>query len=255
MKLPAFFALAVLTFPVFAADDNSNNITSLPPVLRPLEPADSRVFRLPRPSAPAPAVRTVRVAAPMPAASPLPSRLTPTALPPVPFIRTSAIAGLPIPPVAPLPKVAVPKLVLAPVAPAGLAKPDLAPEVQEEVAFYCQKRIGQWTEAEARNLLGTPVRTRAALDEQKKPNGKIFAFRDPTSRYRDLELDFDSRTGNLRTVFVYPSRMTWQDVRRKWKGEVVAADAQSGRKFYSYENRHLDVLVDAQGKVISLGLY
>ena len=28
-----------------------------------------------------------------------------------------------------------------------------------------------------------------------------------------------------------------------------------GRKFYSYVNRRLDVLVDPAGKVISLGLY
>ena len=36
--------------------------------------------------------------------------------------------------------------------------------------------------------------------------------------------------------------------------DVSAADAQ-GRKFYSYTNRRLDVLVDPDGKVISLGLY
>jgi len=41
----------------------------------------------------------------------------------------------------------------------------------------------------------------------------------------------------------------------RWHGDVSAADAPQGRKFYSYANRRLDVLVDAQGKVISLGLY
>src|SRR5262245_34406419 len=207
MKFPAFFALAALTLPVFSADDNSNSST-IPPVLRPLEPADSRVFRLPRPAASTPAVRTIRVASPVPAASPLPKKLSVAALPSLPYVRTATTASLPVPPAAPVPKVVIPKLVLNPVAPTGFAKPDLPAEVQEEVAFYCQKRIGQWTEADARTVLGTPVRNRAALDEQKKPNGRIFAFRDPTSRYRELELDFDSKTGTLRTVFVYPPRMT-----------------------------------------------
>jgi hypothetical protein len=49
--------------------------------------------------------------------------------------------------------------------------------------------------------------------------------------------------------------MTWQDCRRQWGGEVSATEAAKGRKFYSYVDRRLDVLVDSAGKVISLGLY
>jgi hypothetical protein len=49
--------------------------------------------------------------------------------------------------------------------------------------------------------------------------------------------------------------MTWQECRRQWGGEVSATEANKGRKFYSYVDRRLDVLVDAAGKVISLGLY
>ena len=73
------------------------------------------------------------------------------------------------------------------------------------MAFYCQKRIGHWTESDARKLLGSPLRSRSAFDEHKKPNGRIYAFHDPSGQYRELELDFEARTGNLRTVFVYPS--------------------------------------------------
>ena len=36
---------------------------------------------------------------------------------------------------------------------------------------------------------------------------------------------------------------------------VSATEGNKGRVFYSYVNRHLDVLVDHDGKVISLGLY
>ena len=35
----------------------------------------------------------------------------------------------------------------------------------------------------------------------------------------------------------------------------MALLANDGRTFYSYMNRHLDVLVDPSGKVVSLGLY
>ena len=70
-----------------------------------------------------------------------------------------------------------------------------------------------------------------------------------------MELDFDTATGSLRTVFVYPTQMTWQECHARWTGKVTSADAQQGRTFYSYLNRRLDVLVDQKGKVISLGLY
>ena len=43
--------------------------------------------------------------------------------------------------------------------------------------------------------------------------------------------------------------------RSLWNGPVSAADAARGRKFYSYTNRRLDVLVDPTGNVISLGWY
>jgi hypothetical protein len=45
------------------------------------------------------------------------------------------------------------------------------------------------------------------------------------------------------------------ECRRQWGANVSAAEANKGRRFYSYMNRRLDVLVDQGGKVISLGLY
>jgi len=61
--------------------------------------------------------------------------------------------------------------------------------------------------------------------------------------------------GALRAVFMYPAQMTWKECRRLWGMNVNATEAGKGRTFYSYNNRHLDVLVDPDGKVISLGLY
>jgi hypothetical protein len=131
----------------------------------------------------------------------------------------------------------------------------LPPDLQREVAIFCQKLINQWTEEDAEQIFGKPLRSRSSYDEKKQVNGKIYAFNDPSGRYRELELDFEAASGTLRTVFAYPKSLSWQDCRKRWNGEVAEADAKQGRTFYSYLNRRLDVLVDARGKVISLGLY
>ena len=131
----------------------------------------------------------------------------------------------------------------------------LPADLQSESGVFCQKRIGVWTEAKFRELFGSPYRQRPALDEAKTEIGHIYAFSDPSHRYREFELDFDNATGLLRAVYVYPWKMTWQECQRRWGTAVSAAETSQGRKFYSYADRHLDVLVDPNGAVINLGLY
>jgi len=233
MRSSAFIALASVAYAsiatvAVASDERTAPLAGSPPVLRSYEPPDSVVFRLPGPPVVAPVPRKLLTTAPVATASPLPSKLVPDPIPPLPVV--SKPVDMPV-------------------------KPALPDAMLQDVAFYCQKYVGQWKQTDARKLLGAPLRSRAAFDEKQTANGKIYAFRDPTGRYRELELDFDSRTGALRTVFVYPPKLSWQEVHRRWTGEVSAADAQQGRKFYSYANRRMDVLVDAQGRVISLGLY
>ena len=65
----------------------------------------------------------------------------------------------------------------------------------------------------------------------------------------------DSDRPLLRTVIVYPWKMTWMDCRKRWGAAVETTAANKGRTFYSYTNRRLDVLVDQTGNVISFGLY
>ncbi|HJZ99913.1 MAG TPA: hypothetical protein VKE70_25565 [Candidatus Solibacter sp.] len=167
-------------------------------------------------------------------------------------------APVPTPePVAP-PAAPAPELVAAipPKSPPELnRKAFFPPDLQKEVALFCQKLIGQWAVEDAELIFGKASRSRPSFDEKKAVNGRIYSFPDPTGRYRELELDFDQSSGTLRTVFAYPKQMTWQECRKRWNGEVSEADAKQGRTFYSYLNRRLDVLVDARGKVISLGLY
>jgi hypothetical protein len=129
------------------------------------------------------------------------------------------------------------------------------PGFEDDSALFCQTRIGQWTEADARDLLGEAYRQRLALGEDQSETGLILAFGDPTGRYKEMELDFSNDTGVLRGVFAYPWKMTWQECRRLWGARVTARKANQGRTFYSYLNRRLDVLVDPAGAVISLGLY
>jgi hypothetical protein len=141
------------------------------------------------------------------------------------------------------------------VRPKPVAATPAGADFDRDAARFCQKQIGRWKQSDARNLLGKPLRERPALDEKKVVNGRIYAFSDPTGRNKEMELDFDSTTGSLRTVFVYPVQMTWRECLARWSGTVTSADAQLGRTFYSYVNRRMDVLVDQKGKVISLGMY
>jgi hypothetical protein len=134
-------------------------------------------------------------------------------------------------------------------------KPVLPAEFERDAGAFTQKMIGVWSEPDAYNLFGEPLRERVVVDDSEIENGRIYAFSDPTARYREIELDFAKDSGLLRTVFVYPWKMTWTECRKLWGGNVQSAPANKGRTFHSYVNRRLDVLVDSDGKVVSLGLY
>jgi hypothetical protein len=201
----------------------------VPRVLRDTEPADSTVVRLP---GPAPVIP--------PSPPPAPPQVIAKAVEPA--------ARLQPPPSVSLEDPGRPFLRRAP-------RPVYPAEFERDSAMYCQKLINQWTLEDAAMLLGEAHGSRHAFDDQEKENGTIYAFSDPTGHYRQIELDFDAETGSLRTVFGYPWNLTWQECRRLWGANVSAAEANKGRKFYSYLNRRLDVLVDRGGKVISLGLY
>ena len=126
---------------------------------------------------------------------------------------------------------------------------------EEDSAAYLHQQLGVWDEAAARELLGEPTGSRPAYGDDQTANGQIYAFSDPTGRYKELELDFDMDSSHLRTVFVYPYTMTWEECRRALGTNVRATQANKGRIFYSYVDRRVDVLVDPSGKVISLGMY
>lgn len=218
-------------------ENGSSTLDHTPPVLRNQDPVANVIVRLPGP-APEPTPVPLAVV-PQPAPVPLP--------PPV------ALA-------APLAALAVlPASLIRPGRPDDPPRPLLRhiypPSFEQDSALFCQRLIGQWTDTDARFLLGEPSRSRQAFDDHRVANGTIRAFSDPTGRYKELELDFDSATGTLRTVFVYPWNMSWVDARKLWGPKVTTTEASKGRKFFSYLDRRLDVLVDTSGKVVSFGLY
>ena len=260
IRLPFLVAVAAFTIlqatpadrPAADPAAGAPAVAKLPPVLRPTEPPDTRFVALPGPPPVTPALKLIKPLAPIAKAAPLPAKLSPD---------PALLKPLPVPAPLPLTKSVAPSAPAAtaplPATPAAPAPPTIVSpsEMRREIADFCQKQIGHWKQSEARKILGEPTRHRPAYDEKQAVNGTIFAFSDPTGHYKELELDFDRQTGNLRSVFVYPLRLTWQECRKLWDGPVSAADANQGRKFYSYSNRRLDVLVDPSGKVISLGWY
>jgi hypothetical protein len=242
------------------AESDSAQPKTIPPVLRPSEPTDNVVLKLP--GAP---VAPQRAAAPAtfpdPPAPPVPAPAKSSAVAPAPATQPVLAEKMPPPPPKPVETALGREMPKSPVdaespAAAIRPKPALPAEFARDSALFCQKQIGHWKVSDARSLMGAPLRQRPAYgDDKKTANGRIYAFSDPTGHYKELELDFDKSTGTLRTVFGYPPKLTWKDCQRLWGTQVATADARQGRVFYSYLNRRLDVLVDQQGNVISLGLY
>ena len=207
-----------------ASDGDGNRLTNagasvvLPPVLRPTEAGDDVVVTLPGPPA-----KAMAVVAPVPPPSTIVRKTPPPADPERPIFRR-------------------PKQIY----PEGFEK---------DAANYLHQRLGVMTEAEAKDLLGEALNSRPAYDDDKTVNGRIYSFADPTGHFKQFELDFDKKAGQLRTVFVYPLQMTWMECRKTFGTNVRATPANKGRTFYSYLNRRMDFLVDPSGKVISLGMY
>jgi hypothetical protein len=232
MRYFRLIALAALVCGLISGDDHSSGAkdgdssrrtnagagVTLPPVLRSTEPADDVVVTLPGTAA-----KVTAAAVPVPAPATIVRRTPPPADPERPILRR--------------PKRTYPD---------GFEK---------DAADYLHQRLGVMTESDAKELLGEALNSRPAYDDGQAVNGRIYAYTDPTGHFKQLELDFDQKSGRLRTVFVYPLQMTWMECRKTFGANVRATPANKGRTFYSYLNRRMDVLVDSSGKVISLGMY
>ena len=106
-------------------------------------------------------------------------------------------------------------------------------------------------------MMGEPLSHRFAYDQARSVTGDIYTFRDPTLNADHIELSFDSKTSRLTNVYLYPARATtWEDCKKFWgKDATVAIRNPDGSKIYTYKNRHLNVLLDKNNRVVNLGLY
>ena len=216
MKRFCLLSMAFLAVQTIQGADPSGG-SKVPPVLRNSEPSDNVVVELPgqKPAAAAPANKDPQSFTQV--------LLAPPADPDRPVFRRP--------------------------------KREYPPEFERDSADYLNQQIGIWEQVDAQALLGEPVSQRASYADDQTVNGQIVAFNDPSGRYKQLELDFDQKTGLLRTLFVYPQDLSWQACRQEFGMNVRSTQANKGRTFYSYLDRRLDVLVDSTGKVISLGMY
>jgi hypothetical protein len=229
--------LAIAAANAWAFAETPASAVARAPVLQNPDAADNRVVLLPG-SVPAPPLSpSASTSTPVRGAKPIPPKVEP---PPAPAVSKPSS-----------PRTA-PSLFARASAPVKAPYPA---DFGRDSAAFLQQRIGKWTERECRALLGRPSGSRPAFGENGARAGEIYNFADVTGRYARLELEFERATGRLHTVFAYPRRMSWDDCRRLWGADTVAANAKKGRMFYSYADRRVDVLVEPSGKVVSLGLY
>jgi hypothetical protein len=130
-------------------------------------------------------------------------------------------------------------------------------EMRKSVGDFLASRLLVWSEQDARTVMGEPLSHRYAYDQARSVTGDIYTFRDPTLNADHIELSFDSKTNRLTNVYLYPARLTtWEDCKKLWgKDATVAMKKPDGSKIYSYKNRHLNVLLDKNNRVVNLGLY
>ncbi|MEO8593480.1 MAG: trypsin-like peptidase domain-containing protein [Candidatus Solibacter sp.] len=160
------------------------------------------------------------------------------------------------------PEPTVPPQPSTPAAPAAAAtslsptEPRKIPdEMRTNVAGFLEKKLTAWTEDEAKVPLGEPARHRYGYDQQKTIVSNIFAYRDPTNVYREFELAFDAKTKRMVGVYLYPVNMTWEQCKKLWGENVNTIKNADGSRIYAYKERHVNVLITKEGKVINVGLY
>jgi hypothetical protein len=129
------------------------------------------------------------------------------------------------------------------------------PEMKASVGDYLAGRLLVWSEDDARSIMGEPLSHRYAYDQAQNITGDIYSYRSPNPSADHIELLFDSKTKRMTNVYLYPVGGTWADCKKLWGDDVTVKKNPDGNKFYMCKNRHVNVLLDKNNKVISLGLY
>jgi S1-C subfamily serine protease len=128
-------------------------------------------------------------------------------------------------------------------------------DMQKNVGVFLGSKLLNWSEGDARNVMGEPLTHRNAYDPAQAIIGDIYNFADPTRAYQHIELQFDSKTKRLTNVYLYPTRLTWEECKRTWGDNITVKKNPDGSKFHLYKNRRLNIYLDKNDNVISLGLF
>ncbi len=129
-------------------------------------------------------------------------------------------------------------------------------EMRKSVGDFLARQLLVWTLQDAQALMGEPLGHRFAYDQAQNVIGDIYSFRDPSMNTNHVELAFDSKTSRLTNIYLYPARTSsWGDCKKLWGKDATIRKNPDGTKFAVYKNRHLNVLLDKNDWVISVGLY
>jgi V8-like Glu-specific endopeptidase len=137
----------------------------------------------------------------------------------------------------------------------SVAPATIPPDMRNQISIYLERQMRVWTDVEAQQALGNPLRHRFAYDQNKSLIGDIYAYADPTRLYREFELTFDSNTKKLTGIFMYPWNLTWEQGKRMWGEDARIVKNPDGSRLYLYRTRRLNVLVGKDGKIVSFGVY
>jgi hypothetical protein len=114
-----------------------------------------------------------------------------------------------------------------------------------------QAEINLWTSEDAAQELGTATGHRFVVFGNEV-TGDIFAYRDPTNRFREIELNFDNVSKRLAGVYLYPKDVTWPEYKRTLAGKPKSSKKPDGSRLYTCEDSRVAVLVAPDGEVKKL---
>jgi hypothetical protein len=114
-----------------------------------------------------------------------------------------------------------------------------------------QAEINLWTTEDAAHALGTATSHRFGVFDNEI-TGDIFAYHDPTNRFREIELNFDAVSKRLAGVYLYPKDVTWPEYKRSLAGKAKISKKPDGSRLYTCEDSRVAVLVAPDGAVKKL---
>jgi S1-C subfamily serine protease len=147
-------------------------------------------------------------------------------------------------------------------APAERRTAEAAPKAGDINLLYglglmLKEQIHAWTEADARKKFGdsTGHRIEYSKDNKSAIDSDVYYYSDPTQSVRTITLVFDGSSGKLREAYLYPWSLTWDKLRTVIADDFKTTNGKDGVHLYRYTKKGINVLVDREGKVVSISYH